>query len=82
MPLLAHLSQQEAPKQFEVYSALAMMAYLLESIHPGDWSQRVKTLLESFPNIENIDAGSMGLGPGWLDEPLWNSQARAQPEVP
>ncbi|MGA0568374.1 Abi family protein [Rathayibacter sp. KR2-224] len=77
VPLLAHLSQEEAPKQFGVYSALAVMAYLLESIHPGDWAQRVKTLLKSFPSTEWIDIGSMGLAADWLNQPLWKGDSQS-----
>jgi len=72
VPLLAHLTQGEAPKQFGVYSALAVMAYLLEAVHPGrDWSERVATLLRNFPETEYLDVGSMGIAPGWLEQELW-----------
>lgn len=73
VPLLAHLSQEEAPKQFGAYSALAVMAYLMESIHAdGDWAARVVAQLRSFPATEHIDAGSIGIASGWLEEKIWN----------
>lgn len=76
VPLLSHLNQQEAPKQFGTYSALAVMAYLLESVHPGrDWSIRVATLLRNFPTTEHLDVGSMGVAAGWLDQNLWRELA-------
>jgi len=72
VPLLAHLKQEEAPKQFGTYSALAVMAYLLETVHPGrDWSIRVATLLRNFPATERLDVRSMGVAPGWLEQDLW-----------
>lgn len=76
VPLLSHLTQQEAPKQFGTYSALAVMAYLLESVHPGrDWSIKVATLLRNFPTTEHLDVGSMGVAAGWLDQNLWRELA-------
>ena len=75
VPLLAHLTQGEAPKQFGTYSALAVMAYLLETVHPGhEWSARTATLLRSFPSVEHLDVQSMGVAPGWLDQELWCEQ--------
>lgn len=72
VPLLSHLTQQKAPKQFGTYSALAVMAYLLDSVHPGrDWSMRVAMLLRNFPTTEHLDVGSMGVATGWLDQNLW-----------
>ena len=72
VPLLAHLNQEEAPKQFGTYSALAVMAYLLETVHPGrDWSIRVATLLRNFPATERLDVRSMGVAPDWLEQDLW-----------
>jgi len=74
VPLLAHLTRDDAPKQFGVYSALAVMAYLLGSIHPeGDWARRVADLLRSFPVHQHLDIGSMGIAEGWLDEELWRA---------
>lgn len=78
VPLLAHLSQKEAPKQLGAYNALAVMAYLLESIHPdGDWAVRVAAQIQAFPATEHIDVGSMGIASGWLEEPLWVKRSRA-----
>jgi len=72
VPLLAHLTQKDAPKQFGVYNALAVMAYLVESMHQdGDWAARVAIHLRSFPSTEYIDAGSIGIASGWLEQQLW-----------
>jgi abortive infection bacteriophage resistance protein len=73
VPLLAHLSESEAPKQFGVYSALAVMAYILRSTHiDEEWPGRVRSLLRAFPSTEHIDLGSMGVGRGWLEQELWS----------
>lgn len=76
VPLLAHLTHEEAPKQFGTYSALAVMAYLLETVHPGrDWSLRVATLLAAFPTTSRLTVGSMGVAEGWLHQELWQAPA-------
>ena len=76
VPLLAHLSRQEAPKQFGVYSALAVMAYLLRTVDPrGDWAGRLAKLLQRFPEVGELDIRSMGVAHGWLDEEIWRQQA-------
>ncbi|WP_307858755.1 Abi family protein [Curtobacterium poinsettiae] len=72
VPLLAHLSGTDAPKQFGVYNTLAAMAYLLRSVPSDhDWAERVAALLGAFPSNEHLDLSSMGVGGGWLDHALW-----------
>jgi abortive infection bacteriophage resistance protein len=74
VPLLAHLSQPGAPKQFGSYNALAVIAYLLRGIQPGgDWASRVAGHLRRFPANTVLDVGSMGAAPGWLQEDLWQT---------
>lgn len=74
VPLLAHLGEPDAPKQFGSYNALAVMAYLLRTIDPsGDWALRVAAHLRAFPPNMLLDLGSMGVAPGWLDEELWST---------
>lgn len=74
IPLLEHLRGGDVPKDFGVYSALAVMAFLLRAIHPeGDWAGRVATHLRSFPEGAHLDLGSMGARPAWLDQELWRS---------
>ena len=76
VPLLAHLAQEEAPKGFGTYSALAVMAYLHESVHPGRaWSLRVAGLLRDFPTTEHLDVTSVGVAAGWLEQDLWQTRA-------
>lgn len=72
IPLLAHLSQQDSPKQFGSYSALAVMAYLLHAIDTdSDWAARVADHLRHFPATPFLGVGSMGVAPRWLDRELW-----------
>lgn len=75
VPLLAHLSGTDAPKQFGVYNTLAVMAYLLRSVPSDhDWAERVAALLGAFPSNEHLDLSSMGVGGGWLDRALWTGR--------
>jgi abortive infection bacteriophage resistance protein len=72
VPLLAHLSAETAPKRFGVYSALAVMAYLLASVSDDDdWPERTAALLGRFPESAALDLGSMGALPHWLSGDLW-----------
>ena len=73
-PLLAHLSQEDAPKQFGCYSALAVMAYLLRTIDADNgWATRVADHLRDFPATPFLDTGSMGVASGWIDQELWRT---------
>lgn len=72
VPLLAHLSGADAPKEFGVYSILAVMAYLLRSVPSDvDWAERVAALLAQFPENPHVDLRSTGALPAWLGCPLW-----------
>jgi abortive infection bacteriophage resistance protein len=72
IPLLGHLSDGTAPKEFGVYNTLAVLAYLLRSIPSDrDWAPRAATLVRSFPTAGSVTVASMGVAAGWLDEPLW-----------
>jgi abortive infection bacteriophage resistance protein len=72
VPLLAHLSAETAPKQFGVYSALAVMAHILAAVSADDdWPERTAALLRRFPESTALDLGSMGALPHWLSGDLW-----------
>lgn len=73
VPLLAHLTETAAPKEFGAYSAFAVMAFLLRSIAPDDdWPGRFEGHLRAFPVSDVLDLESMGVAPGWLDQELWH----------
>jgi abortive infection bacteriophage resistance protein len=75
VPLLAHLSGTDAPKEFGVYSILAVMAYLLRSVPSDvDWAERVAALLAQFPENPHVDLRSTGALPAWLGCPLWQPE--------
>jgi abortive infection bacteriophage resistance protein len=83
VPLLAHLSAETAPKRFGVYSALAVMAYLLASVSDDDdWPERTAALLGRFPESAALDLGSMGALPHWLSGDLWVRGSRRAPRRP
>ncbi|AJT43223.1 Abi family protein [Psychromicrobium lacuslunae] len=72
IPLLAHLRSGEMPKEFGVYSAFAVIAYLLRTIEPGSaWPKRVATLVADFPESAQLSKRSMGFPDNWLQEQLW-----------
>lgn len=53
----------------KLYAQLCCLAYLQDSIHPGnDFKKQLKDLLAAYPNI-NIHA--MGFPRNWEAEPLW-----------
>lgn len=72
IPLVAHVSADDAPKEFGVYNALVVMAYLHRRIEPeSNWPGRVAELLQGFPRGTGLDLSSMGLLPHWLEEEIW-----------
>lgn len=72
VPLLGHLSDGTAPKEFGVYNTFAVLAYLLRSIPSDrDWAPRAAALVRSFPAAGPVTVASMGVAAGWLDEALW-----------
>lgn len=70
--LLAHLSEQTMPKDFGVFSALAVLQYLLRSVDPRSSCGRdLAGLLGAFPSAGSVTLRSMGVPDGWEDLPLW-----------
>ena len=48
---------------------LTICRYWLDRIHPGnDWTQRVLTLFDSYPEIPSA---AMGFPENWRKHPLW-----------
>lgn len=71
--LLEHLRNDEHAKSvFGTYNALAVIAYLLRSVHDSaEWAQRVVALLQSFPTSHAVTIESMGVPPEWHLHELW-----------
>lgn len=85
-PPLAHLSEGQPKKGFGVYSALAVIAYLLRAAYlSDDWPARMAAHLRSFPDAGPLDRESMGVAEGWLDvelrRPVGEEQALDYTEV-
>lgn len=72
VPDLAHIANN-VRAQTRVYAALALIRYMLRSIHPAtDWSGRTKALIKTFPNNGLLSISSAGFPPGWESEAIWN----------
>lgn len=73
VPALDHLRHQESAKQvFGLYNALAVMAYLLQSIDPeSGWPEQVGQLLGTFPESPHLGIQAIGIPDGWEQLPLW-----------
>ncbi len=75
IPHLDHLSDPGKPKPtFSTYNALAVIAYLLNSIEPAcNWAPRMAELLHMFPASHAVTLHSVGVPDGWDDLELWKS---------
>ncbi len=76
VPLLEHLHEGTTAKdKFGIYSALAVIAYLLRSIEPDcDWTLRVRLLLERFPSAPGLTRAALGVPDGWPSLELWSAK--------
>lgn len=74
IPLLDHLRASEAAKQvYGTYNAVAVLAYLLQSIDSHtDWVERAVALLSEFPESEVLTVGSTGAPQDWASFELWH----------
>ncbi|WP_159614544.1 Abi family protein [Glutamicibacter sp. JC586] len=74
IPMLDHLRAADAPKQdFGTYNALAVIAYLLQSVDPDcGWIKRASDLLKQFPSSHALTVQSLGVPVGWTKLELWN----------
>ena len=51
-----------------IYNTLVMLAYLMDSMGPNSWKQRLYDLFNKHPNVRN---SAMGFPPDWTDMPIW-----------
>ncbi|WP_413456345.1 Abi family protein [Glutamicibacter sp. FR1] len=74
IPVLDHLRAENAPKQdFGTYNALAVIAYLLQTVDPEcGWHERVGELLQQFPSSHALTVQSLGVPVGWEKLDLWS----------
>lgn len=75
VPALDHLQAPDAPKRdFGTYNALAVVAYLLQSIDAEPaWARRLTELLRAFPTSHALTIQSMGAPENWESLELWSA---------
>jgi hypothetical protein len=44
------------------------MKYLLNTIKPNDFTERLNSLFKKYPNV---DSNALGMKENWQSEPLW-----------
>lgn len=73
VPVLDHLSAPGAPKEdFGTYNALAIIAYLLQSIETEPaWARQLAELLRTFPTSHALTIQSIGVPEDWESLDLW-----------
>lgn len=65
---------KDVPKQHEfskLYIHLCLMKYLLNTIKPNDFTDRLSALFEKYPNV---DPDALGMKPNWQSEELWQTE--------
>jgi len=53
---------------FKIYNTLVMLAYLMETMGPNSWNQRLNNLFIQHPQVS---ASSMGFPHNWRTMPIW-----------
>ena len=73
IPMLDHLSAPGAPKaDFGTYNALAIIAYLLQSIDlEPNWARKQADLFRAFPTSHALTLQSVGVPEDWESLDLW-----------
>jgi len=51
-----------------IYNTLVMLAYLMDSMGPNSWKQRLNDLFIKHPDVK---AGALGFPPDWLGRQIW-----------
>ena len=71
--MLDHLSAPGAPKaDFGTYNALAIIAYLLQSIDlEPNWARKQADLFRAFPTSHALTLQSVGVPEDWESLDLW-----------
>jgi len=83
VPLLAHLSDSALPKEYGLYSALAVAQYLLLAVDPeSSWGAELARLLSEFPAAGPVTVSSLGVPEGWETMPLWAGPRSSRQPLP
>lgn len=74
VPALDHLRDQNTAKaNFGLYNALAVTAYLLQSVDKqSGWPQRLVELVRTFPATPTFSIQTMGMHSSWEQLDLWH----------
>lgn len=65
---------KDVPKQHEfskLYIHMCLMKYMLNTIKPNDFTERLDSLFKSYPNV---DPNALGMKKDWKNENLWKTQ--------
>lgn len=75
VPVLDHLRDETNAKAvFGLYNALAIMAYLLQSIDAdSQWSQGFVEVVSNFPEQPGFTISALGIPTGWIKQELWHA---------
>lgn len=65
---------ENVPNQHEfskIYIHMCLMKYMLNTIKPNDFTERLKALFEKYPNV---DHNALGMKENWQKENLWKTE--------
>lgn len=72
VPLLDHVAT-DTNAQARIYSTIAALQFLLKTINPTTtWGVRLKTLIETFPNVGGVAIVQAGFPNNWASQQLWS----------
>lgn len=65
---------EDVPKQHEfskLYIHMCLMKYMLNTIKPNDFTERLNMLFQKYPNV---DPNALGMKENWQNENLWKTE--------
>jgi abortive infection bacteriophage resistance protein len=65
---------EDVPKQHEfskLYIHMCLMKYMLNTIKPNDFTERLNMLFKKYPNV---DPNALGMKENWQSEALWKTE--------
>lgn len=65
---------EDVPKQHEfskLYVHICLMKYMLNTIKPNDFTERLELLFKKYPNV---DPNALGMTKNWQNEKLWKTE--------
>lgn len=64
----------DVPKQHEfsnIYIHMCLMKYMLNTIKPNDFTERLEAIFKKYPNV---DPNALGMKENWQSEALWKTE--------